>query len=49
MRVSLQGKQAALKRHTEKLIMGPGQEADDVKAIQVSVTHAQSAYTQCDS
>lgn len=30
-----QAKQSALKRHTSKLIMGPGQEADDVKAIQV--------------
>ena len=48
MRVSLQGKQAALKRHTEKLIMGPGQEADDVKAIQVSNTCPFSVH-QCDA
>jgi len=29
-------KQNALHRHTSKLIMGPGQEADDVKAIQAA-------------
>ena len=32
---AMQAKQAALKRHTSQLIMGPGQEADDIKAIQV--------------
>ena len=37
----MQTKQASLKHaHTSKLIMGPGQEADDIKAIQVQAKHA---------
>lgn len=31
-----QAKQTALKSRTSKLMMGPGQESDDIKAIQVS-------------
>ena len=34
-----QQKQFALRQYTTKLIMGPGQEADDMKAIQVIISH----------
>ena len=41
-------KQAALHRHTTKLAMGPGLEADDMKDIQVTIgAHHQLALSFC--